>query len=105
MPPKKAFCRICNDYRQFTRCWLRVDRFERCPDCGFEFPDVDFIYGRHQPVCPQCEEYLEQPDFEYGFCDVCGSKFEIMGPSRPTLLPNRQQRAEMNKHGRVRRPD
>ena len=64
------------------------------------FEDLDMVYRRFQPACPACQEFLEQPGFEYGFCDGCGSKYEIMTGSKPGLLPNKAQRAEMNKHGR-----
>jgi hypothetical protein len=101
---KQAFCRVCNDQRQFTQCWLRVGLIKTCPECGFEL-DTEQVYNKYQPVCPRCEEHLEQPSFEYGLCDVCGSKYELMSGSKPSLLPNRAQRAEMNKHGKVRRQD
>jgi hypothetical protein len=53
------------------------------------------------PACPQCGELLEHPGFEYGLCDVCGSKHELVPGTRPSLLPNKVQREAMAKHGRV----
>jgi len=100
---KRAFCRVCNSYQQFSRCWLRIDMLTKCPCCGFEFPNAGLLYKQFQPVCPRCEEYLEQPGFEYGLCDSCGSKYELVEGTKPGLLPNFNQRQEMNKHGKVRR--
>ena len=98
---KEALCRVCAKRQTFTRCWLRVDRLTQCTCCGAEFSNPDEIYRHHQPVCPRCEEGLEQPGFEYGFCDVCGSKYELIDGTKPSLMPNQAQRAQMNKHGKV----
>lgn len=97
---KKAFCRICNADRTFTRCWRRAALVTQCPCCGTQFPDPGSLYQRILPVCPRCGEFLEQPNFDYGLCDGCGSKFELMDGTRPTLLPNQRQRHEMEKIGK-----
>jgi hypothetical protein len=102
---RRAFCRICDDYRQFTRCWLRPKQVTRCPECGLVFENVEELYRKFQPACPNCGEFLEQPGFEYGYCDECGSKFELPTGAKPGLLPNRKQRAEMDKFGKVWRYD
>lgn len=102
---RESLCRICSTRRQFTRCWLRVDMMTQCPGCGDEFQNPAQLYAQFQPLCPKCEEYLEQPGFEYGFCDVCGSKHELVTGAKPGLLPNRQQRAEMNKNGKIWRKE
>lgn len=102
---REAFCRICDDYRQFTRCWLRPRPMTQCPACGLAFENPGELYKKFGPTCPQCGECLEQPGFEYGLCDGCGSKFELVPGAKPGLLPNRQQRAEMDKLGRVWRPE
>ncbi|MBP8132467.1 MAG: hypothetical protein KA184_23045 [Candidatus Hydrogenedentes bacterium] len=95
-----AYCRICDAERMFTRCWRRAAMLRQCPCCGTAFERPEALYARAQPACPQCGEPLEQPDFDYGLCDGCGSKFELMEGTRPSLLPNRQQREEMAKHGK-----
>lgn len=63
------------------------------------FQNTRQLYAQLQPACPQCGEFLEQPGFEYGFCDRCGSKHEIVPGTKPGLLPNAQQRAEMARRG------
>ncbi|MCC6143363.1 MAG: hypothetical protein IT368_06120 [Candidatus Hydrogenedentes bacterium] len=98
-------CGICGTARMFTRCWRRVRPMRKCPCCGLEFSAPGRLYAEFQPACPQCGEPLEQPGFDYGLCDACGSKYEIPEGAKPGLLPNRQQRAEMEKHGRVWRRD
>jgi len=98
---REVYCRICDAYRPFTKCWLRQQPMTRCPECGAIFHDVEALYRKFQPVCPQCGAFLEQPGFEYGLCDVCGSRFEIVTGAKPGLLPNRRQRAEMAKHGKA----
>lgn len=99
--PHEAFCRVCNRRQKFSRCWLRVDRLAECPCCKTAFPNPAALYQEFQPVCPRCGEYLEQPGFEYGLCDGCGSKYELVAGTRPDLLPNLKQRAEMEKHGKT----
>jgi hypothetical protein len=64
----------------------------------FENPAA--LYNKNQPACPTCGEFLEQPGFEYGLCDGCGSKYEIMQGTVPSLLPNKKQRHAMNKVGK-----
>ena len=102
---RQAFCRICDDYREFTKCWQRTEHLKQCPCCGVAFDDPAGLYRRNQPMCPRCGEYLEQPGFEYGLCDGCGSKFEFVTGGKPGLLPNYKQREEMNKHGKAWSPD
>ena len=102
---RAAFCRICNARRQFSKCWLRVEPVRRCPCCGKVFENSAEIYKHFQPTCPACGEFLEQPGFEYGHCDGCRSKYELVTGAKPGLLPNKQQRAEMNKVGRARSID
>ena len=97
---KKAYCRMCDKDQSFTRCWRRAALVRQCPCCGMSFPDAGALYRRALPICPQCGEFLEQPNFDYGLCDGCGSKFELMDGTRPTLLPNKRQRAEMEKSGK-----
>ncbi|HNR31704.1 MAG TPA: hypothetical protein PKI11_12520 [Candidatus Hydrogenedentes bacterium] len=97
---RAIYCRICDAERTFTRCWRRAAPVRRCPCCGAAFDRPETIYARAWPACPQCGEPLEQPGFDYGLCDGCGSKFEIMEGTRPGLLPNQQQRKEMEKHGK-----
>jgi len=103
---RAVYCRVCNANRSFTRCWRRMGYVRQCPCCALEFADLAAIYRLAQPQCPRCAEPLEVPDFDYGLCDTCGSKFEIMEGTKPGLLPNRAQRAEMEKHGRtnIQRP-
>jgi len=96
---REALCRVCGKRQMFTRCWLCVDRLKRCSCCGLVFENSDLLYSRSMPACPRCGEFLEQPGFEYGLCDVCGSKYELVSGSRPSLLPNKQQRAVMEKRG------
>ena len=102
---QQAVCRICNDYRQFSKCWLRMEPLRKCMACGADFPDPALLYRRNQPACPKCGEYLEQPGFEYGVCDGCGSKFELVPGTRPSLLPNPRQRQAMDSFGKSWSPD
>ncbi len=97
----EAFCRVCNRHQKFSRCWLRVNPLPECPCCKTIFENPDEIYKANQPLCPRCGEYLEQPGFEYGLCDGCGSKFELTTGTQPGLLPNAKQRDEMEKNGKV----
>ena len=97
---KKATCYVCNDTRTFTKVWRRTTMMTRCPNCGLVFEEPAQLYKRFQPSCPKCEEPLEQPGFEYGYCDQCGSKYELMDGAKPGLLPNQAQRDEMKKHGK-----
>lgn len=96
------YCRICDAERMLTRCWRRTEMMRKCSACGQTFETPKLLYARFQPACPKCEEPLEQPGFDYGLCDGCGSKYEIMEGTKPGLLPNKQQRTEINSHGRAR---
>lgn len=105
VPPQEWYCRICDARRVFTHCWKRQTMQSGCKCCGTGFELPEKHYKRSQPRCPKCEEYLEQPGFEYGICDGCGSKFELMKGTPANLLPNAQQREEMNKVGKITRLD
>jgi len=98
---REALCRICDKRQKFTRCWLRAEPVRRCSCCGLVFPDPAVLYAQRMPGCPQCGEPLEHPNFEYGLCDVCGSKHELVTGTKPTLLPNKAQREAMAKYGRM----
>ncbi len=100
--PNQAYCRICRAERVLTNCWRRNAPLRQCECCGMAFENPAALYNRSLPVCPKCEEFLEQPGFEYGTCDGCGSKFELVSGTLPGLLPNRAQREAMNKIGRMR---
>jgi len=99
---RRVYCGVCEDERAFTQCWRRVTPMTQCACCGTVFERPAALYARVQPTCPRCAEPLEQPGSDYGICDGCGSKYEIVENTKPGLLPNRQQRAEMDKHGRSR---
>jgi len=93
---KTAFCTVCNAYRQFTRCWRRLQPVRQCTCCALAFENVAALYMRNQPACPRCGEFLEHPGFEYGLCDGCGSKFELVDGAKPGMLPSLEQRKKMN---------
>ena len=98
-----VFCGVCRGERNFSKCWKRVGMVTTCTGCNHDLGDPrPFYHHQNQPKCPVCEEHLEQPEFEYGVCDGCGSKFEIMAGTKPTLLPNKKQRDAMHMHGRSR---
>jgi hypothetical protein len=97
---RPAWCRVCNREQQLSRCWRRTSQMTQCTACGSPFENPAALYRRFQPACPNCAEPLEQPGFDYGLCDGCGSKYEIVEGAKPGLLPNRQQRAEMEKSGK-----
>lgn len=97
---RQAWCSVCDAYTTFTRVWRRAALVRKCPHCGMVFEDPELLYKRFQPECPRCREPLEQPNFDYGFCDRCGSKFELMEGAKPGLLPNKRQRDEMDKNGK-----
>jgi hypothetical protein len=103
--PREVFCRLCDEYRQFSKCWLRLGRIAQCPSCGEAFSDPAALYKQNQPACPSCGEFLEHTGFEYGLCDVCGSKYELVQGALPSLLPNRKQREDMNLTGQSWSPD
>jgi len=96
---RKAYCQICAKEQKLSRCWQRNVPVKQCPCCGLIFQNVPALYNLPVPMCPQCKEPLEQPYFDYGLCDGCGSKYEIVPGTKPGLLPNKQQRAEMAKFG------
>lgn len=98
---RDAYCRICAKRQTFTRCWQRPRPLAKCEACGAPFDNPAAIYGKNIPACPKCGEYLEQPGFEYGLCDACGSKFEFAQGAKPSLLPNRAQREAMDQVGHV----
>lgn len=97
---RDAWCSVCTKTTRFTRIWRCAQKLDSCSACGFDFEVPEMIYSRTQPACPRCEEPLEQPGFDYGLCDYCGSKFELVEGTKPGLLPNKRQRDEMRKHGR-----
>ncbi len=98
--PKEVWCAVCNAQRTFTKVWRRAAMMRTCSNCGLQFPDAEALYKRSQPMCSRCREPLEQPNFDYGYCDTCGSKFELVEGGKPGLLPNQRQREEMDKHGK-----
>lgn len=102
---RKAHCHVCSGHQQFSRCWLRVTPIVQCSTCGLVFEDPAALYRRSLPACPRCGEYLEQPGFEYGLCDGCGSKHELVPGTKPSLLPNKAQRAAMDKLGKAWRSE
>lgn len=97
---RQAWCTVCDATVSFTRMWRRATMMRECPNCGLKFEDSELLYKRFQPACPRCAEPLEQPGFDYGLCDRCGSKFELVEGTKPGLLPNQRQREEMNRHGK-----
>ncbi|GMW00744.1 MAG: hypothetical protein AMXMBFR84_18810 [Candidatus Hydrogenedentota bacterium] len=101
IPGRTIWCGECKTSRAFSKCWKRMGFIIQCPGCGVPFDNLDAIYGKHQPICPRCGEYLEHPGFEYGECDACHSKYELVEGAKPGLLPNKQQRARMEKYGKV----
>lgn len=98
---RTIYCRVCDGDRMLTRCWRRTGYVRKCPCCGLVFENPRLLYVKFQPTCPKCEEPLEQPGFDYGLCDGCGSRYEIVEGTKPGLLPNLRQRTDMNKHGRA----
>lgn len=102
LEPRDIFCQVCVKKQKFSRCWQRNIPVSQCPCCGLIFQNIDALYKQSYPVCPQCREPLEQPYFDYGLCDGCGSKYEIVLGTKPGLLPNKEQRARMAKSGTVK---
>ena len=102
LPPKKAWCGVCSKEQPLTKVWRRNGMMRRCPCCGLEFEKPAELYARVQAVCPKCDEPLEQPGFDYGFCDGCGSKYELSEGAKPGLMPNLAQLRERDKHGKSR---
>ncbi len=99
---RKAWCQVCRKEQQFTKVWRRGAQMRGCPCCGMTFENPAALYKLVQPACPKCKEPLEQPGFDYGMCDGCGSKYELVEGAKPGLIPNLQQREEMEKHGKSR---
>ena len=100
LPGRQAWCRECKADRTFTKCWKRNGYVAQCPCCGVQFDNLAQVYERNQPVCPRCGEFLEHPGFEYGICDGCQSKYELVEGAKPGLLPNKKQRAQMEQYGK-----
>ncbi len=100
--PQSTYCRICAGERKATKCWKRTEYLTKCECCGTQFEDPEALYKNPRPACPECGDFLEQPGFQYGVCDDCGSKYELVDGTPPGLLPNRAQRKEMSKYGQVR---
>lgn len=99
--PVTAFCRVCKAYKKFSRTWLRVSYVRTCPCCSVAVADVEQVYKSVLPTCRRCGEYLEHPGFQYGLCDGCGSKFELVAGGKPGLLPNKKQRDAMDRWGKT----
>ncbi|MDZ4859741.1 MAG: hypothetical protein SGI88_12230 [Candidatus Hydrogenedentes bacterium] len=99
---RRAFCRICDSDQMFTKCWRRAAMVRQCTGCGAAFENSGQLYQSFQPQCPHCAEFLEQPGFDYGMCDTCGSKFELPDGAKPGLLPNKEQRQRMGIFGQIR---
>ncbi len=98
---RRVYCQVCDADRTFSRCWRRTALMRRCPACGALFESPGKLYRDFQPECPQCAEPLEQVGFDYGICDGCGSKYEIVEGTKPGLLPNQRQRAERARIGKT----
>lgn len=101
IPAREIFCRVCNADRTLSRCWERLAPLVGCPACNTAFENPRALYALNLPACPRCGEFLEQPGFQYGLCDGCQSKYEIVPGTKPTLLPNKRQRDEMDKFGKA----
>ena len=101
-PAREAFCRICEERTKFSKCWRRVNPVRQCPTCKTQFQNVAALYQEFQPACPKCGEFLECPGFEYGLCDKCQSRYELVSGTKPGLLPNQQQRKAMDRVGKAR---
>lgn len=101
VPERTAYCRVCQSDQRFSNVWHRAERMRQCPACSLAFTVDNDPYQRFQPACPQCEEPMESDGFEYGFCDGCGSKYELVEGTKPGLLPNKAQRESMGRFGRA----
>lgn len=97
---RNVYCRICEAYTNFSKCWLRIKPLTKCMGCGTAWPNPRSLYEETQPSCPTCGEWLEFPGFEYGLCDVCGSKYELVEGAKPSLIPNKKQRDAMDAVGK-----
>lgn len=102
LTPRRAYCPVCSAEKVFTKMWRRAGMMAKCPCCGQLLENPALLYRQIQPACPRCEEPLEQPGFDYGFCDGCGSKFELVEGTKPGLIPNLRQRRERDKFGKSR---
>jgi len=98
---REIYCQVCDGTRMFSRCWRRSALMKRCGACGALFESPGRLYREFQPECPQCGEPLEQAGFDYGLCDGCGSKYEIVEGTKPGLLPNRKQREARARFGKA----
>ena len=103
LPPFHTYCRICDDKQTFTKRWRRIRLALNCEHCGIILDEVRELIDTFQPACPRCEEFLEQPAWEYGICDGCASKYELLEGTQPNLLPNKFQREQMDRIGKTRR--
>ena len=99
LEPREVYCQVCVKKQKFARCWQRNLPMRQCPCCGLIFQSVEALYKQAVPLCPQCKEPLEQQYFDYGLCDGCGSKYEIVPGTKPGMLPNKEQRKQMAQHG------
>lgn len=104
LQPRQVFCRTCDAQRVFSRCWQRTAPVTVCTGCKTPFDDPAALYRQNQPSCPRCGEFLEHPGFDYGLCDTCNSKYEIVPGTKPSLLPNKKQRDDMDKLGKTWSP-
>ena len=102
---KQAYCTVCGSYRQFSRCWRRTALVRKCSCCELVFESAEALYKKFLPSCPRCGEFLEHPGFDYGLCDKCGTKYELMDGTKPGMLPNKKQRDKMNVYGKSRSRD
>ena len=98
---RELICRVCEQTQRLTRCWRRLVPMRQCACCGQPFENPAALYAQFQPHCPRCAEALEQPNFDYGLCDGCGTKYEIVENTKPGLIPNRKQREEIRTTGRI----
>lgn len=99
---RRAFCSVCDTEQMFSKCWKRAAMVRQCTGCGTTLENSGQFYQDFQPQCPHCAEFLEHPGFDYGICDVCGSKFELPDGAKPGLLPNAEQRKRMGIFGKIR---
>lgn len=97
---RESLCISCRTVQKFSRCWMRSSHVTQCQCCKLPFDNAATLYAKFQPACPRCAEPLEAPGFEYGLCDTCESKHELVDGAKPGLLPNYKQRQERDKHGK-----
>lgn len=101
-PARRVYCKVCEKDTTFSKCWKRLLPLKACSVCKAPFRVPKQIYDMQVPHCPKCGEYVEHPGFDYGVCDECNSRFELVEGCVPGLLPNRKQRAEMEQYGKIR---